>query len=392
MAGSKRMKTEYRNIYYNTDTGKYDIKYNYKVYNASKQKYDYKAKWKYGIVSMEEAGRELQCLKRGETVRKAAGVTLREAFEMWKNKAKAQDYSKMTIKNTEYYVKMLSEFISPDTRIEDITEEVYEELFSKCRDKYSDETIKTLNATFRKLINLAYKKRLIKENPLARADNMKTKKTEKVRVITVQEWRKLDEYFSGGNSRNATLRFMLHILYYTGIRIGECLALTWEDFEEFGRQAAGGETEKGISSTGEEASEQSGTRMRLNISKTILQDGTLKDTTKNKKNRKIPLSPEVIKLYADGCRTQSAGRNERIFAGTYHTYICQITMACRKIGIPHCSCHSFRHTFISNLMRKGVPLPVIEKVSGDTQKTIFERYSHMFDDDEKLVLKALEDL
>lgn len=392
MAGSKRMKTEYRNIYYNTETGKYDVKYNYKVYNASKQKYDYKAKWKYGIVSMEEAGRELQCLKRGENVRKAAGVTLQEAFEMWKNKAKAQDYSKMTIKNTEYYVKMLSEFISPDIRIEDITEEMYEELFSKCRDKYSDETIKTLNATFRKLINLAYKKRLIKEHPLARADNMKTKKTEKVRVITVQEWKKLDEYFSGGNSRDTTLRFMLHILYYTGIRIGECLALTWEDFEEFGHQATGGETEKGISSTGEEAPEQSGQRMRLNISKTILQDGTLKDTTKNKKNRKIPLSPEVIKLYADGCRTQSADRSERIFAGTYHRYICHITMACRKIGIPHCSCHSFRHTFISNLMRKGVPLPVIEKVSGDTQKTIFERYSHMFDDDEKLVLKALEDL
>ena len=57
-------------------------------------------------------------------------------------------------------------------------------------------------------------------------------------------------------------------------------------------------------------------------------------------------------------------------------------MVCRKTGIPHCSCHSFRHTFISNLIRKGVPLPVIEKVSGDTQKTIFERYSHMFEDDD----------
>ena len=37
-------------------------------------------------------------------------------------------------------------------------------------------------------------------------------------------------------------------------------------------------------------------------------------------------------------------------------------------------------------------MPVIEKVSGDTQKTIFERYSHMFDDDDGLVLDALENL
>ena len=43
-------------------------------------------------------------------------------------------------------------------------------------------------------------------------------------------------------------------------------------------------------------------------------------------------------------------------------------------------------------MRKGVPLPVIEKVSGDTQKTIFDRYSHMFEDDEMLVIRALETL
>ena len=38
MAGLKRIKKEHRNIYYNTDTGKNDIKYNYKVYKMVKQK------------------------------------------------------------------------------------------------------------------------------------------------------------------------------------------------------------------------------------------------------------------------------------------------------------------------------------------------------------------
>ena len=42
MPGQKRIKTEYRNIYYNTNTGRYDVKYNYKIYNALKQKNDYK--------------------------------------------------------------------------------------------------------------------------------------------------------------------------------------------------------------------------------------------------------------------------------------------------------------------------------------------------------------
>lgn len=55
-------------------------------------------------------------------------------------------------------------------------------------------------------------------------------------------------------------------------------------------------------------------------------------------------------------------------------------------------CHEFRHTFISNLIKEGVPLPVIEKVSGDTQETILKRYSHMFESDEVMVLIALENV
>lgn len=53
------------------------------------------------------------------------------------------------------------------------------------------------------------------------------------------------------------------------------------------------------------------------------------------------------------------------------------------------SCHSFRHTYISNLIRQCVPIAVIERVSGDTQETILKRYSHMFKGDEGLALEAL---
>ena len=309
-------------------------------------------------------------------------ITLQGAFELWKNKARAQDYSPATVVNTEQHIRMLSEFIPMDTAIQNITEDVYEDIFARCRSKYKDETIKTLNATLRKLINLAYKKRLLGENPLVRMDNVKTKKTEKVRVITTGEWKKIDSFFNSEKRKYKKLRFMVNILYYTGIRIGECLALTWDDFEEFVRSAE----------QNEGGAEQSKKGMRLSISKTILQDGTPKDTTKNKKNRKIPLSPEVVGLYTENYEIRAEERSDRIFTCTYNTYIWYLTMVCRKTGIPHCSCHSFRHTFISNLIRKGVPLPVIEKVSGDTQKTIFERYSHMFEDDEGLVLRALENL
>ena len=67
-----------------------------------------------------------------------------------------------------------------------------------------------------------------------------------------------------------------------------------------------------------------------------------------------------------------------------------IKRACKKVGIREYNCHDFRHTYISNLIKQATPIPVIESVSGDTQETIFKRYSHMFEGDEYMVLKALE--
>jgi integrase len=66
--------------------------------------------------------------------------------------------------------------------------------------------------------------------------------------------------------------------------------------------------------------------------------------------------------------------------------------SCRKCGITEYNCHSFRHTFISNLIRGGVPLPVVESVSGDTQETILKRYSHMFASDDAMVLDVMSNL
>lgn len=83
---------------------------------------------------------------------------------------------------------------------------------------------------------------------------------------------------------------------------------------------------------------------------------------------------------------------DKIFTLTYSAYDTTIRNTCEKLDIESCSCHDFRHTFISNLIKKNVPLTVIEKVSGDNQNTILQRYSHMFESDEVMVLTALQDL
>lgn len=81
-----------------------------------------------------------------------------------------------------------------------------------------------------------------------------------------------------------------------------------------------------------------------------------------------------------------------MFPVVYQTVNSALKRACASTGIPPVSCHDFRHTFISNLIRKNVPLSVIERVTGDTQTTILRRYSHIFGNDEVMILDALRDI
>ena len=90
---------------------------------------------------------------------------------------------------------------------------------------------------------------------------------------------------------------------------------------------------------------------------------------------------------------QNGGKlDERIFEWSHGACVSMLQKACEKLQMPKYTCHEFRHTFISNLIKNGVPLPVIEKVSGDTQATILKRYSHMFESDEVMVLIAMQNL
>lgn len=65
MGEKVREKTKYKNIYYNINTKKYDVKYNYKSYNALTQKNEYKSKWIYNLPTLNAAKQELAQLQVG---------------------------------------------------------------------------------------------------------------------------------------------------------------------------------------------------------------------------------------------------------------------------------------------------------------------------------------
>ena len=295
----KRNKTKYKSIYYNESTKKFDVKYNFKEYDVKTGKNKYRAKWIYNLNTISEAKAELAKLQSGGKPSSDKDITLQGAYDLWLIKAQGQNFSPISIKNTHQQIKMIYQFVPATTKLKDIDEDVY---YQFCRDirtyGYSEETIHSMNATFRKMINLAYKKKLIKENILNYADNIKTKQKEDYRTISKEVFSELDKYFKEnefwrlGVNNFPKYRLLFNILYYTGLRIGECIALTYVDFEEFSYHKNA--KEKHAKGSAEEKTVQ-GTRVK--IDKSYVSGMKITKEPKNYKKRSVPLSPAPERLF-----------------------------------------------------------------------------------------------
>ena len=398
----KRRKTGETGIYYNETTKKYDVKYNYKVYDPLKQRNKYKAKWVYNIPTKTEAKAELARLRTNGVKADDKDITLEGAYKLWEIRAHGQNFSPVTIRNTQEQCRMIYQFLPKDTKIKDITDDVYQNFSAEVRKHgYSEETRYNINAALRKLVRLCYKKRLIKENPIDFWDNIQIKKKDDYRLIPKEDFDEIDKYFQKnsfyrlGVNNYPKYRLLFNLLYFTGMRIGEVLALTYEDFETFSYYKRGDEPNIRLAPSSKDARGEHLRGMRVKVTKAYVSDIKLTKDPKNFKHRTIPLSPYPERLFMrlEQEHKQNEGlMTDRIFDWTHGACDTALKKACKECDLPAYHCHEFRHTFISNMIAEGVPLPVIEKVSGDTQETILKRYSHMFESDETLILLALQKL
>lgn len=380
-----RCRTKQPGVYKNTSTGKYDVKYCYSVVNPMTTQKEYKQKWIYNINSYTEAVQMLQKMKGNRFVPNNKEFTLEDALQLWKDKAQANQYSVMTVRNTEQQFNMIIKFMSPKIAINLITEEMYLSLIAKCREYgYSEETVWNINACIRKLINLAYKNRYIAENPITFWDSPHINQGTKRYVIAYEDFERLSNYFYKskymklGDNPYPKYYFLVNLLYFTGVRIGEAIALTYADFELYSKTPCGKKK-----------------YMRVNVTKSYNSVYKLTKGVKNLKKRKIPVPQRLIMIYQTMLQEhlqQGGTLNDKIFPWQHNACTNMIKNASTSLEMRGYTCHDFRHTYISNLIRHGVPLSVIEAVSGDTQETIFKRYSHMFQGDEELVLAVFEEL
>lgn len=61
----------------------------------------------------------------------------------------------------------------------------------------------------------------------------------------------------------------------------------------------------------------------------------------------------------------------------------------KKAGLPAIKVHEFRHSCASNLLRNNVPLRVVANWLGDTEATILNYYSHMFQEEAQIIPQVI---
>lgn len=166
------------------------------------------------------------------------------------------------------------------------------------------------------------------------------------------------------SSGRRTGYFAIALMIETGLRVGEVLALRWQDVQL--------------------------TRKRINVRNTVVRlankkQSFVQDSVKSESSRRtIPLTPEAINILEE----QYARRvNEWVFANddgerlSYEALRYQTRKACEEAGIEYRGEHVFRHTFATNCYHKGIDVKILSRLLGHADVNItYNLYIHLYGD------------
>lgn len=164
--------------------------------------------------------------------------------------------------------------------------------------------------------------------------------------------------------------FGVILCLYTGLRIGELLALTWNDIDlhngliYISKTCHDGKTESGY--------------------------GRIIDTPKTEQSKRIiPIPKQLMQTL------KTIKREEKCdWVVSYHgmpvairSYQRSFALLLEKLNIPHKSFHTLRHTFATRALESGMDVKTLSEILGHKNATItLNRYAHsMFEHKQKMM-------
>lgn len=191
------------------------------------------------------------------------------------------------------------------------------------------------------------------------ADKIKRPKSDETSVecFTLAEQKKIEKAVLEDKRPKM---FGIIFCLYTGLRIGELLALKWSDID----------FKKG----------------EISVTKTCYDDTVnghfcrMIDTPKTKKSkRQIPIPKQLIPMLKEiknknGSEWVVGDKEKTIFIRSYQS---SFALLLKKLNIPHHGFHSLRHTFATRALESGMDVKTLSDLLGHKNSTVtLNRYAH----------------
>ncbi len=216
-------------------------------------------------------------------------------------------------------------------------------------------SITLILSVFKMVLNYAIMNKYIGSSPLVGV-RQKKKVSKKVEAFTKEEQQKIEIL-----AQTKRKYFGVMLALYTGVRIGELLALKWEDFDER-------ESIIKISKTTYMLKKDNGTWEQIN------------DSPKTQSSvREIPIATKIKKLLLAHKKQSNSeyiidniGKQMQI-----RHYQFTFEYMLKKLNIQHKGFHALRHTFATRALECGVDIKTLSELLGHSKTSItLDRYVH----------------
>lgn len=211
---------------------------------------------------------------------------------------------------------------------------------------------KTINNQLSAILNYAVKYYGLQSNPARSAGSMGKKDAEEMKFWTVDQF---NEFIRCVPKMPA--RVGLSIMFWTGIRIGELLALSPSDIDLEAKT--------------------------LTVKKSFqMIDGkeVITEPKTPRSRRVIPLPNKLcneIRAYENAL--YEPDQNDRLFPYTKHYFSKQLAKGCEESGIERIRIHDLRHSHASLLIHLGFPILLVsERLGHEDVQTTLKTYGHLY--------------
>lgn len=229
---------------------------------------------------------------------------------------------------------------------------------------YTATYLKTINNQMSAILNFAVNNDYIPSNPMHKCGSMGKKNAEGLQFWVLDEFKQFIEAVKDKPMSEA----IFNLMFYTGIREGELLALTLSDFN----------FEKNT--------------VDINKSYVRFNGEDLIQTPKTPKSKRVITLPvqtmEIIKKYAG--KLYGYSPTDRLFTCTKSYLSHEMIRGCRLSGVKKIRVHDIRHSHASLLIELGFqPLLVSERLGHENIETTLQTYSHLYPNKQQEVADKL---